>query len=338
MIVEALVEDIKTSFLKMSNSASSSTASSASSLKAIKNEAIICSSPHPFIAPSISQGKIDIPSHWRSTAVIFHDLCATPSRLASLHFFKSLKDLNENQPSHSFHGNMTTGSFRSFVLTDIKALYYRFGCTVGSDRSVLNILPHKDAVIDAFDGSVCVGEVPLAMSCDEDDSLFNLFLEPDPSDPSVPRTVTVQCDCLGVTSGAWYFEVLIDDLRSQSQGYGNSIGIASVTTVGEDGKSECISLHSDGTVVDSSLKDNAFGKDESINPKDDDVWRDKDVIGCLFEIIYPSLPSAIDSTPTHCGSEDRSLRVWFHRNGNWSSCTERLLTGLLSLSGKMMIL
>jgi hypothetical protein len=353
-MVELLVRDVEESFSSLSQSVITT-----SSADKYEGETFVCASPHPFTTPCASSGCIDIPPTWRSTLVNFHPLCSTPSKLASLHFFKSKSDYDADCPSYSFNGKATgdTSAFASFVFVDVTTLYYRFGAILGSDRPPVGIAFQDGKVFtDPSDDSISIPEEDSSsnMGLGEDDSLFNLFNEPEP-DSAVERThsATVTDNSQGVSKGAWYYEaniVLCDQGEGDGEGEeqspprSNSLGVSCTfvdcqTAPPNDRvrhNAECfVCLASTGIVVIRKKLDNEVFE---VNALDTGLgtWTAGDVLGCLFEITSDNTrtngttgPGAESDALTVTGtSSSRSsttdaaqVHVWFHRNGNWSECT-----------------
>jgi hypothetical protein len=352
-MVELLVRDVEESFSCLSQSTIGTNGGDK-----YEGETFVCASPHPFTTPCTSSGCIDIPPTWRSTLVNFHHLCSTPSKLASLHFFKSKSDYDADIPSYSFNGKATgdTSAFASFVFVDVTTLYYRFGAILGSDRPPVGIAFQDGKVFtDPSDDSISIPEEDSSsnMGLGEDDSLFNLFNEPEP-DSAVERThsATVTDNSHGVSEGAWYYEaniVLCDqgegdvEVEEQSTPRANSLGVSCTfvdcqTAPNSDKvrhNAECfVCLASTGIVVIRKKLDNEVFE---VNALDTGLgtWTGGDVLGCLFVITSntrtngttgPGTESdalTVTGSPSSRSSstDAAQVHVWFHRNGNWSECT-----------------
>jgi hypothetical protein len=350
-MVDLLIAEVEESFRTLSLS---TLRSDSTDIK--EEDVVVCASSHPFTTPFTSCGRIDIPPKWRGAQVNFHASCSTPSKLASLNFFKSKTEYDADTPSHSFFGKPSDDSstFRSFVLTDATCLYYRFGAISGSDRSIIGVKSDDGNIFtDPVDDSISIAEVnSLAdIGLGEDDSLFNLFNEPEPDDPEGKAKCVTATSTHGVKAGLWFFEVTVmkcDEIEGLEQlAMKNVIGITStfatahVDTEGSVNCAECSVCFTiaGAVVVRKKLNREVFEG----RPVDTGLggWTEGDVLGCLFEVISHTdakaktkaktpLPStALESlaqcrvTSSNSSSADSvQINVWFHRNGKWSKCTK----------------
>ena len=318
------------------------------------DDVVVCASSHPFTAPYTSCGRIDIPPKWRGAQVNFHASCSTPSKLASLNFFKTKAEYDADTPSYSFFGKPSddTSTFKPFVLTDATCLYYRFGAMSGSDRSIIGVKSDDGNIFtDPVDDSFSIAEENSStdIGLGEDDSLFNLFNEPEPDDPEGKSKCVTATSTHGVKAGLWFYEVTVircDEAEGLEQlAKKNVIGITSTfadaSVDGEDSvnSAECsVSLTIAGAVVIRKKLHREIFEGRAVD-SGLGGWTEGDVIGCLFEVIPSSSAnekaktalalSSIDSlskchvTPNGTITADSvQINVWFHRNGIWSKCTK----------------
>ena len=349
-IVDILVKDVESSLLSLSQSAvvpvrSKSESSLAADVEQDEaaDEEIICATPHPFIAPCSATGRIDVPEHWKGAWVTFHPKSVTPSSHATLKFFDSKASFEKDKPVQTFYGPpdppatkidsepltpTPTTSFKSFVLTRSKHIYYRFDAAVGSDRAMLGFIPQVGVVHDKTSGSITLGD-------------------PKDADKSEPKRATVVLsDCPGLSEGTWFFEVtvkdiegllppLVDDGVSSPTEFCRIGVMASALTKTSAvssppstflGDNDCsLSVSSSGWVLDSfcptgsssEAADEGHGMTatkERFREEKLGEWMSGDVIGCLFE------PSA-----EHC-------QVWFAKNGKWAAPKSRSYRSVPGLS------
>ena len=318
------------------------------------DDVVVCASSHPFTAPYTSCGRIDIPPKWRGAQVNFHASCSTPSKLASLNFFKTIAEYDADTPSYSFFGKPSddTSTFKPFVLTDATCLYYRFGAMSGSDRSIIGVKSDDGNIFtDPVDDSFSIAEENSStdIGLGEDDSLFNLFNEPEPDDPEGKSKCVTATSTHGVKAGLWFYEVTVircDEAEGLEQlEKKNVIGITSTfadaSVDGEDSvnSAECsVSLTIAGAVVIRKKLHREIFEGRAVD-SGLGGWIEGDVIGCLFEVIPSSSAnekattalalSSIDSPPkchvTPNGTTTANsvqINVWFHRNGKWSKRTK----------------
>lgn len=318
------------------------------------DDVVVCASSHPFTAPYTSCGRIDIPPKWRGAQVNFHESCSTPSKLASLNFFKTKIEYDADSPSYSFFGKPSddTSTFKPFVLTDATCLYYRFGAMSGSDRSIIGVKSDDGNIFtDPVDDSFSIAEENSStdIGLGEDDSLFNLFNEPEPDDPEGKSKCVTATSTHGVKAGLWFYEVTVircDEAEGLEQlAKKNVIGVTSTfadaSVDGEDSVNcaECsVSLTIAGAVVIRKKLHREIFEGRAVD-SGLGGWTVGDVIGCLFEVIPSSsanekaktalVSSNSDSlskghvTPIGTITADSvQINVWFHRNGKWSKCTK----------------
>lgn len=350
-MVELLIAEVEESFRTLSLS---TLRKDSTDIK--EEDVVVCASSHPFTTPFTSCGRIDIPTKWRGAQVNFHASCSTPSKLASLNFFKSKTEYDADTPSHSFFGKPSddTSTFRSFVLTDATCLYYRFGAISGSDRSIIGVKADDGNIFtDPADDSISIAEVNSLtdIGLGEDDSLFNLFNEPEPDDPEGKAKCVTAKSTHGVKAGLWFYEVTVmkcDEVEGLEQlAMKNVIGITStfanapVDTENSVNCAECsVCLTIAGAVVvRKKLNREVFEG----RPVDTGLggWTEGDVLGCLFEVITHTdakgkakaktpLPSTVSESLSQCrvtssnssSADAVQINVWFHRNGKWSKCTK----------------
>ena len=199
-------------------------------------ERIFFSSPHPFKAPAVSAGVVEIPEHWRGVLFTFDPACATPSPLAKLEFFK---DGLSGPALHSFYGHAGLGKrepFKSFFISRAEASCwgYRFSAAAGGDRAPLVCLPLSPSLeVDADSDSIQLTTSPrtAAVGMGDEDTLFNLFESPADRAAGPGLILAAVADCPWIDSGTWYFETTVhitgqpdlDDLDN------NRIGLVSST-------------------------------------------------------------------------------------------------------------
>lgn len=348
-MVDLLIAEVEESFRTLSLS---TLRTDSTNIK--EEDVVVCASSHPFSTPFTSSGRIDIPPKWRGAQVNFHASCSTPSKLASLNFFKSKTEYDADTPCHSFFGKPSddTSTFRSFVLTDATCLYYRFDAISGSDRSMIGVKSDDGNIFtDPADDSISIAEVnSLAdIGLGEDDSLFNLFNEPEPDDPEGKAKCVTATSTHGVKAGLWFYEVTVvkcDEAEGLEQlAMKNVIGITSTfanAPVGTEDSVNCaecsVCLTIAGAVfVRKKLNREVFEG----RPVDTGLggWTEGDVLGCLFEVITRTdamakaktpLPSTVLESLSQCrvtssnssAADAVQINVWFHRNGKWSKCTK----------------
>lgn len=282
-------------------------------------EAVMFSSPHPFTAPHINAGAINIPTTWKGLLVSFHPKCSTPSNLATLSFYRNESDLKDDRPCNILWGDAPSSSqlmwgsdeishsFHSLILTGVSTLYYRFKASAGSDKPPLGVISIEGNLRINTDGTVEKSIDADAVGLGEEDTLFNLFAtsSADRGISGSSEAALAAVDCPWLLSGVWFFETQILDV-----GGGDSpeskcgLRLLVKKNRGDEGQSNLVSetvvaLVSNGSIY--VVRDKAWTS--QLSPSWGD-WSAEDVLGCLF---------SIDTTTT---------KVWFAKNGMWSAPIE----------------
>lgn len=306
-VLSKLIKDVSDNFSTLTSSCvfltstKKSLSATASDQPASKEEdTIVCSSKHPFAPNRKTCGEIDIPSDWAGLMVTFHPKCSTPSNLASLNFYKSTKNFNEYNPSFFFFG--PPSSFRPFVLTDVKRLYYAFSAGFASDHPLLGVVPLKGPVkIDSnahFDGSaswnsISINEGTSPVGLGEDDTLFNLFDMGSSNGKSAEAPAVALADFEAIKSGRWFFETAIDSVPARgTRSSADRICLLGTSDTDEIGSGpNSFAITAAGEVIFCGEVVNQMGELGS--------WVCGDVIGCQFEV------------------NDFEISAKFGKNGAW---------------------
>ena len=285
-VIAVLHRDISSTFTRLTSSSiclySSKRAKEISNGDIQLDDVLHCSSPHPFVAPWSTTGKFDIPPDWKGVMLSFHPKCSTPSKLASLDFFKTSKSFEENKPDYSY-----SSSFLPLILTDAECLYYRFNAPEASDRPLLGVVQLQGPVKIDFSQRVAEPHNSISVRAQreqsapvglgEDDTLFNLFDEG--SGREVETIATAAADFEPLTQGCWFFEVLVESVTNSASGLpcSDRIGLtastnAAVGVLGADRDS--FALTAAGEVVHA-------GNNVSVGCG---PWAAGDILGCIFDL------------------------------------------------------
>ena len=271
---------------------------------------LVFCSPHPFLAPYSTVGRIVIPKSWKTISVNFSPLCSTPSADASLAFFTSDLQFQAGTPAYEYYGtnsDSTQSNFKDFILYDVNVLVYKFRAKPQADKLRAQWIPlpgnvktgQKDSelfIVEEKPSSIDVASVGLG----DDDSLFNLFSDSTVA-PRCNKVSTVVLDCDPFSAGSWYFEVTVafvaDSSPDATEFLRQRVGLmeSSVGETSSEGtKENFIGISTNGTVYR-----NSEVIIEDANLAD---WKNQDVISCLFKI-----------------DEKEGYQIRFARNGIWSA-------------------
>lgn len=236
------------------------------------------SSPHPFVGPCTASGKIDIPSSWNGIVVSFDPRFSTPSKLASLHFFKSLKDFDDDKPCFSLSGP-NPGIIHPFVSSDVQTLYFRFNAFPGANKPLLMCQPSNQVAKIIDDELSCESKGPVGLG--SDDSLFNLF-----ENISEDNKIGIASPFMeGISAGTWYFEISITAIKEERNfvdeiskfGWINDgFSVGSDDSVDFTSSIGCL-IDADGAIFVNGVK--------TLNVSHLGDWKVGDCLGCYLSIV-----------------------------------------------------
>ncbi len=311
-MVDILVNDVVHGFKNLTHSSFTTLTKDTK----VRESSFLFASPHPYIAPLVTTGKIDIPSEWRGVLVTFNPKCSTASNLAKLNFYKSEKDYQSGKYLHSFWGDhLSSGgdnSFHSFTLTREtvpKSLYYSFEALPGSEKPVLNMVSSNPSVQVQLSSVKAVTRG--ARGLGDSDSLFNLFDESDSqcTDSCSIVSYNTIAECDGVTSGVWFFEIIIDAVSTSEDMAAARVGLVNVVNY----NNEALQAPAIGSMTDTMALD-LCGRFHYMNTGDEEeiiqapealgAYTNGDVIGCLFRF---------------SDVNNKVVSVTFAKNGDWAN-------------------
>ena len=225
-----------------------------------------------------------------------------------------------HSPTHSLTYSLThllssggDNSFHSFTLTREtlpSSLYYSFQAFPGSEKPVLNMTSSNPSV--QVEESSIKAVVRGARGLGDADTLFNLFDESDSqsSDSASVVSYNIVAECEGVSSGTWFFEIVLDNVSSSSEDdrLATRVGLVDLVSY----QSDAMQAPGIGTIAESVALDlcgrlhytTGENHDERVMVTPQMVafsaYRNGDVLGCLFEV-----------------SRD-TVTLTFAKNGDWA--------------------